>query len=163
MTYIALGPLTNLARMVRMDVTCVRERIGRVVAMGGALEAPGNVTPLAECGSSLSTVSLLLTQHTVNFYADPYAVRELIHPVDSTKGLPLERFMLLPLDVTTSHELPFSEYKKWVDSAFANTLSPSKPEVKSPLTHFTTSVLERTVEVPKFPCVPIQRQIHIYR
>ena len=49
MTYIALGPLTNIARMMHTDADCVRERIGRVIAMGGALEAPGNVTPVAEC------------------------------------------------------------------------------------------------------------------
>lgn len=53
LTYIALGPLTNLARMMRKDPACVRERIGRIIAMGGALEAPGNVTPVAECGYSL--------------------------------------------------------------------------------------------------------------
>jgi hypothetical protein len=30
-TYIALGPLTNLAWMMRTDAICVRERIGRVI------------------------------------------------------------------------------------------------------------------------------------
>ena len=48
-TYIALGPLTNLAQTLRTDGACVRERIGRVVIMGGALDVPGNSTPSAEC------------------------------------------------------------------------------------------------------------------
>jgi Inosine-uridine preferring nucleoside hydrolase len=48
-TYIALGPLTNLAYMLRTDGACLRERIGRVVIMGGALDVPGNATPTAEC------------------------------------------------------------------------------------------------------------------
>jgi inosine-uridine nucleoside N-ribohydrolase len=48
-TYIALGPLTDLAQMLRTDGACVRERIGRVVIMGGALDVPGNATPSAEC------------------------------------------------------------------------------------------------------------------
>ena len=48
-TYIALGPLTNLGRMVRMDSDTVRNRIGRVVCMGGALDVPGNTSPVAEC------------------------------------------------------------------------------------------------------------------
>ncbi len=48
-TYIVLGPLTNLARMLRIDGAFVRERIGRVVIMGGALDVPGNVTTSAEC------------------------------------------------------------------------------------------------------------------
>ena len=52
-TYIVLGPLTNFARMLRIDGTLVRERIGRVVIMGGALDVPGNVTASAECGSLL--------------------------------------------------------------------------------------------------------------
>jgi Inosine-uridine preferring nucleoside hydrolase len=48
-TYINLGPLTNLAQMLRTDVACVHERIGRVVIMGGAIDVPGNATPSAEC------------------------------------------------------------------------------------------------------------------
>jgi inosine-uridine nucleoside N-ribohydrolase len=55
-TYIALGPLTNLARMMRQDGQLVRERIGRIICMGGALDVPGNTSPVAECQSSLSTV-----------------------------------------------------------------------------------------------------------
>ena len=37
-TYIVLGPMTNLALMTRADPACVRERIGRVVVMGVRLE-----------------------------------------------------------------------------------------------------------------------------
>jgi hypothetical protein len=69
-TYIALGPLTNLARMMRQEATLITDRIGRVIAMGGALEAAGNVTAVAECGlfpvfrtgfnfSHLQSISLL--------------------------------------------------------------------------------------------------------
>ena len=48
-TYIALGPLTNLAHLLRLGGDVVRNRIGRVVCMGGALDVPGNTTPVAEC------------------------------------------------------------------------------------------------------------------
>ena len=55
-TYIALGPLTDLSGMLKKDSALVRERLGRVVCMGGALDVPGNSTPVAECQvSSLST------------------------------------------------------------------------------------------------------------
>ena len=55
-TYIALGPLTDLSGMLRKDPALVRERLGRVVCMGGSLDVPGNSTPVAECQmSSLST------------------------------------------------------------------------------------------------------------
>ena len=48
-TYIALGPLTDLAGMLKKNPALVRERLGRVVCMGGALDVPGNSTPVAEC------------------------------------------------------------------------------------------------------------------
>lgn len=48
-TYIALGPLTNLALMMRKESQLIIERIGRVVSMGGALDVPGNTSPVAEC------------------------------------------------------------------------------------------------------------------
>ena len=48
-TYIALGPLTNLALMMRKDSKLVIDRIGRIVCMGGALDVPGNCSPMAEC------------------------------------------------------------------------------------------------------------------
>ena len=50
-TYIALGPLTNLAKATRLDRATVKERIGRIVCMGGALDVPGNTSPVAECES----------------------------------------------------------------------------------------------------------------
>lgn len=56
-TYIALGPLTNLAQTLRRDGACVRERIGRVVIMGGALDVPGNTSPSAECAHHPSSIS----------------------------------------------------------------------------------------------------------
>ena len=48
-TYIALGPLTNLALMARKDPVVCREHLGRIVSMGGALDVPGNTSPVAEC------------------------------------------------------------------------------------------------------------------
>ncbi|KAI9062938.1 nucleoside hydrolase [Trametes sanguinea] len=130
-SYLALGPLTNLAKLMSLDGEVVRQRIGRVVCMGGALDVPGNTSPVAE----------------FNFFADPYAVKELLVPNDPGHGLPLERFILLPLDITTPHELWFPYYKAAVDPAFESTSSPSRPEGKSPLVHFTSSFLERTREV----------------
>jgi inosine-uridine nucleoside N-ribohydrolase len=58
-TYIALGPLTDLSGMLKKDPTLVRERLGRVVCMGGALDVPGNSTPVAEC--QLSSLSIRST------------------------------------------------------------------------------------------------------
>ncbi|KDQ57686.1 hypothetical protein JAAARDRAFT_35371 [Jaapia argillacea MUCL 33604] len=131
LTYVALGPLTNLAYLLRANVSAVRDGIGRVVCMGGALDVPGNTSPVAE----------------FNFFADPHAVEEVLLPPEATLGLPLERFLLLPLDITTPHELPFPLYKDKVDNTFESTEAPSKAEDKPPLHHFTSSFLERAREV----------------
>lgn len=48
-SYIALGPLTNLATAVRLGGKTVGDRVGRVICMGGALDVPGNTSPVAEC------------------------------------------------------------------------------------------------------------------
>jgi hypothetical protein len=71
-------------------------------------------------------------------------VKELI---SADRGLPLERFLLLPLDVTTPHQLSFPFYKEHVDPMFDSTAVPSKSEDKPPLTHFTSCFLERTREI----------------
>ncbi|KAG6886275.1 hypothetical protein C0993_006685 [Termitomyces sp. T159_Od127] len=130
-TYIALGPLTNLAHTIKKDGGLFRANIGRVVCMGGALDVPGNTSPVAE----------------FNFFADPYAVKELLLSVDSGTGLPLDRFLLLPLDITTPHELPFQVYTEAIDTTFDSTAIPSLSLGKSPLVHFTSSFFERTREI----------------
>ena len=75
LTVIALGPLTNLALAVAADAALMR-RVGRVVAMGGAVDVPGNVTPDAE----------------FNIHVDPEAAAAVI-----SAGLALD---LVPLDAT---------------------------------------------------------------
>lgn len=65
-------------------------------------------------------------------------------PSDPRSGLPLDRFLLLPLDITTPHELPFPVYKERVDLSFHSSSLPSVDVQKSPLAHFTSSFLEQT-------------------
>ena len=83
----------------------------------------------------------------VNFFADPFAVKELLVPGDVGVGLPLDRFVLLPLDITTPHELPFQVYIDKVDNTFEGPARPSQEEGKKTLTHFTSSFLEKTRSV----------------
>ena len=75
LTIVALGPLTNLARALDADAAAMRE-IGRLIVMGGAIEAPGNVTATAE----------------FNFHVDPEAADRVL-----TSGMPIT---LVGLDVT---------------------------------------------------------------
>ncbi|KAL0581816.1 hypothetical protein V5O48_000184 [Marasmius crinis-equi] len=130
-TYVVLGPLTSFAALVRKDQALIASKVGRVVCMGGALDVPGNTSPVAE----------------FNFYADPYAVKELLCPAKGEPPFPLERFLLLPLDITTPHELPFPVYKEQVDQTFHGVAAPSVSGSKSPLTHFTSSFLEQTRDI----------------
>jgi len=71
----ALGPLTNIARLILEKPDAAR-RIGRIIAMGGAVYEPGNVGPRSE----------------FNLWADPEAADVVV-----SSGLPL---VLVPLDVT---------------------------------------------------------------
>jgi purine nucleosidase/pyrimidine-specific ribonucleoside hydrolase len=72
---VALGPLTNLALALQRDRDALR-RCSRIVVMGGAVTASGNVTPVAE----------------FNMYVDPDAAAAVFEA-----GLPID---LIPLDVT---------------------------------------------------------------
>src|SRR5512132_1388338 len=74
-TLVPLGPLTNIARALAVDAEAMR-RFPRVVAMGGAVDVPGNVTPTAE----------------FNMHVDPEAAAQTL-----AAGLTLD---LVPLDAT---------------------------------------------------------------
>ncbi len=52
LTLVAIGPLTNLALTLKADAGAV-SLIGRIVAMGGAVDVPGNITPTAEFNMSV--------------------------------------------------------------------------------------------------------------
>jgi purine nucleosidase len=72
---LALGPLTNIARLLSLHPSSAR-RIERVIVMGGAVHEPGNIGPKAE----------------FNIAADPEAA-EIVF----ASSLPVT---LIPLDVT---------------------------------------------------------------
>jgi purine nucleosidase/pyrimidine-specific ribonucleoside hydrolase len=82
LTIVALGPLTNLALAVELDAAAIRGA-ARVVAMGGAVDVPGNVTPDAE----------------FNAHVDPEALARVLEarvsldlvPLDATRQALLER------------------------------------------------------------------------
>ena len=60
-TLVALGPLTNVARLL-WERPIALEQAKNVVVMGGAVDTPGNITPKAE----------------FNFYSDPVAAEIIL-------------------------------------------------------------------------------------
>ena len=75
-------------------------------------------------------------------------MKQLLLSSNEDLRLPLDRFLLLPLDITTLHELPFNVYQQEVDSAFQSASeAPSDGSDKIPIVHFTSSFLESTREV----------------
>ncbi len=61
LTLIAVGPLTNIALALELE-PALPELVAKLVVMGGTVDEPGNVTPLAEA----------------NFYNDPHAADALL-------------------------------------------------------------------------------------
>lgn len=74
-TFVALGPVTNLSKAIRRD-PAIEEMIGQIIMIGGTVSGIGNITPAAE----------------FNFYFDPESARHIFHS-RTTKTL-------IPLDVT---------------------------------------------------------------
>ena len=87
LTVVALGPLTNLALAERRRSGLLR-RARKIVAMGGAVRVPGNITAAAE----------------FNFYADPEAAQQVLQAgadlllvaLDATDKVGLDRGDLAP-------------------------------------------------------------------
>ena len=91
---------------------------------GGALDVHGNTAPNAE----------------FNFFADPYAARQVL--IHSNLGA-LGKIRLFPLDITTKHTMSFQTYSERVDPTFPS----DRPEGKTPLIAFTSAFLKGTEAV----------------
>jgi purine nucleosidase len=97
---VALGPLTNVALALETDRQAIAG-VGRLVAMGGAVDVPGNTTPSAE----------------FNIHVDPEAAALVL-----AAGLP---FDLVPLDATRQATLRREE----LESALARAPGPAADRI----------------------------------
>ncbi len=85
---VAVGPMTNLEDAIKKEPK-LKDMVGNIVIMGGALTVPGNVSQLAEA----------------NINADAVAANDLF-----TSGTPLT---MVGLDVTNRVRLTNEDTKKW--------------------------------------------------
>ncbi|KAF9318854.1 hypothetical protein BG003_010469 [Podila horticola] len=96
-TLIAIGPMTNLALAYEQDpVTFARCK--RVICMGGNLDIPGNVTPVAE----------------FNFHACPHAVNIILQATANADPSKAIKLYMLPTDVTHQVSLKSSTMKEYI-------------------------------------------------
>ncbi|KAG0320467.1 hypothetical protein BGZ99_004499 [Dissophora globulifera] len=96
-TLIALGPMTNLALAYKKDPTTFA-RCKQVICMGGCLDMPGNVTPVAE----------------FNFHACPHSVHAILEATLHEDPAKAVKLYMLPTDVTHQVSLESTTLKKYV-------------------------------------------------
>lgn len=90
-TILALGPLTNIARLA-IDYPGALQLAKEIIVMGGAVEVPGNMSPYAE----------------FNMYVDPEAADIVIR-------FPLKK-TLIPLDVYNEAQMQIKDLSKITNS-----------------------------------------------
>ena len=94
---VALGPLTNVALALKLDPS-LPQRVDRLVVMGGALTAHGNITAAAE----------------FNIAFDPEAAHLVFEAFGAAGG-----FDLVDWEATLAHGLPHDQVVHWLQAGTA--------------------------------------------
>lgn len=80
---IAIGPMTNLARLAELHPECFAG-LDRLVSMGGNYHSHGNCSPVAE----------------YNYWCDPHAARAVFEAFETLPALAEKEIQMIGLDVT---------------------------------------------------------------
>lgn len=95
-TVLAIGPFTNLAELIQKEPG-LQGKMNKIVAMGGALDVPGNVVEIKNKHQKVNA--------EWNFFVDPQAVNIILNssvpveivPLDITNHIPLDKSFLAML------------------------------------------------------------------
>ncbi len=100
-TFVAIGPLTNLAVALQKDPS-ISKKIKRLLVMGGNIDVPGNTTPFAE-------LNFLLDPEAAQIVLASEISQKILFPLDISNQITLNKKYFLDL---TTKESPYTNLLK---------------------------------------------------